>query len=666
MNRYGLFLVCWLTVLSTWAQVRVEVTEYPTLSPSGSGLFIAGDFNDWNPGDVRFMLRRQPDGRFTLTLPDSLQQFEYKFTQGSWQLTEGAADGRSIGNRVFRRSGSRYALIRDTIAGWEQRPAYRFVVTEVPANTPQDATLYIAGTFNKWNAGDPRYKLRRQQDGTYHVTVYSDAPVLTYKFTRGSWDAVEGRESGKARPNRIATRTETGNQDIDVTIQSWEDLTSTFQFYSLYDLLMLFGCFQGLLLLIAIPSIQNYNRRANRWLVVLIGMASLFILLKVVGGYRGAANNYAKLLLVPDFIWFLYAPLFYFYIRRLLFDPGSASAQRPTRRWAYHFIPVAVQLLAYLPYFLMESKVFQLKLVNQDPLLRGLFLVTGLLALVFNLTYWFICRRTIRAYKAHYQTSISYEQNLQYLSTVLTIQAVCLTLWMFLYGLVAASRFITFDVLALAERNVDTIWLAFSTITYFLGYVAVHQPEIFKLPQPRPVQTPVSGFFDEVVHPLPEPVALSEADRPLLTGQEVPPLADKAVPAEADGPSRAAAGRPAPLPALPQLRESVATYMVAHKPYVNPNLTIHELAGALKMPPHVLSKVINEGFGKNFFDFINAYRVEEFKRRMDDPRAKQYTLLSLAFDVGFNSKTAFNRAFKKLTNQTPKDYFHMASEEQPL
>lgn len=666
MNRFGLFLVCWLTVLSAWAQVRVEVAEYPTLSSSGPGLFIAGDFNDWNPGDPRFMLRRQPDGRFAITLPDSLRQFEYKYTQGSWQLTEGAADGRSIGNRVFRRQSSATVLIRDTIAGWEQRPAYRFVVTDVPANTPQDATLYIAGTFNKWNAGDARYKLRRQQDGTYRVTVYSDAPVLTYKFTRGSWDAVEGRESGKARPNRIVTRTETGNQDIDVTIQSWEDLTSTFQFYSLYDLLMLFGCFQGLLLLIAIPSIQNYNRIANRWLVVLIGMASLFILLKVVGGYRGAANEYPKLLLVPDFIWFLYAPLFYFYIRRLLFDPGSAGTTRPTRRWAYHFIPVAVQFLAYLPYFLMESKVFQLKLVNQDPLLRGLFLVTGFLALVFNLTYWFICRRTIRAYKIHYQTSISYEQNLRYLSTVLTIQAVCLTLWTFLYGLVVTSRFITFDVLALAERNVDTIWLAFSTITYFLGYVAVHQPEIFKLPQPRPVQTPVQGFFEDVVHPLPEPTALPAADQPVLTAGEEPAPPAKPTPAETDATVRPGPAKSAPMLDLPQLRETVAGYMTAQKPYTNPNLTIHELAGGLKMPPHVLSKVINEGFGKNFFDFINEYRVEEFKRRMDDPKAKQYTLLSLAFDVGFNSKTAFNRAFKKLTNQTPKDYFQMASEEQPL
>ncbi|MFD2574489.1 helix-turn-helix domain-containing protein [Spirosoma soli] len=649
MIRLGLFLACWLTAALTWAQIRVEVVKYPALSPTGSGLFMAGDFNNWNPGDPRFSLKRQPNGWYTITLPDTLRRFEYKFTQGNWTLTEGDAQGEGIANRLFDQStADSPSLIRVEIAGWEQKPAYKFVLTDVPANTPHDASLYITGTFNKWNPGDPRYKLQRQVDGTYRITVHSDAPVMEYKFTRGNWDSVEGRESGKSRPNRVITRLEAGNQDIDITIQSWEDLTSTFQFYSLYDLLMLFSCFQGLLLLIAIPSIQNYNRIANRWLVALLGIASLFVLLKVVSSYRDVAQVYTKLLLVPDFIWFLYAPLFYFYVRRLLFDTGL-----PARSWVYHFIPIVIQFFVYLPYFLMESKIFQLKIVNQDPTLRAVFLVTGFLALIFNATYWFICRRTIRAYKTHYRTSISYEQNLQYLNTVLLIQAVCLVLWTFLFGLMLASRFITFDVHVLAGQNVDMIWLAFSTITYFLGYVAVHQPEIFKLPQPQLANNPSGGFFEEVVPPLPESP---------VTAQLAP--VTSALSANSD--NRPTPVKSAPVVNLAQLQRSVEVYMDEHKPYTNPNLTIHELASGVKLPPHVLSKVINDGFGKNFFDFVNQYRVEELKRRMDDPKSKSYTLLSLAFEVGFNSKTAFNRAFKKLTNQTPKEYFNMVSDEHPL
>ena len=108
---------------------------------------------------------------------------------------------------------------------------------------------------------------------------------------------------------------------------------------------------------------------------------------------------------------------------------------------------------------------------------------------------------------------------------------------------------------------------------------------------------------------------------------------------------------------LPAAQATVAGYVRQHKPYLNPNLTIHELAAGLQLPPYVLSRVINEGFGQNFFDFINAYRVEEFKQLMAAPQARQYTLLALALEVGFNSKTAFNRAFKKQTEQTPREYF---------
>lgn len=649
MNRFGLLLSVLLISLPAWAQIRVEVVKYPALSSTGDGLFMACDKNGWNTRDPRFKLKRQPNGIYSLTLPDSLTQFNYKFTQGNWAMTEGNSEGQPIPNRQFDRATAGNTLhIQDTIAGWEHQIAYRFVLTEIPANTPHDASLYIAGSFNKWNPADPDYKLTRQADATYQITLYTYEPRLAYKFTRGTWASVEGNENGKIRPNRLITQAQARGKDIDVSIRSWEDLTSTFQFYSIYDLLMLFSCLQGLLLLVAIPNIQNNNRVANRWLVVLIGLASLFILLKVVGSYRDVANNYPKLLLLPDLIWFLYAPLFYFYIRGLLFDTDL-----PSRSWVYHFIPVSVQFLTYLPYFLMDSKVFQLKIVNNDPTLRAVLLIAGFLALLINVAYWVVCRRTISAYKTHYQTSVSYEQNLQYLSTVLVIQAVCLTLWAFLFGLVVLSRFVVFDVLALADRSVDIIWLAFSTITYFLGYVAMHQPEIFKLPQPRPVHDQPTGFFEEVVDPLPE-VTVAAESVPLIS---IVPASDTT--------------RPKPVKLIPsltldQLRKSVDTYMQKNKPFTNPNLTIHELAAGVKIPPHVLSRVINEGFNKNFFDFINQYRIEEFKRRMDDPRSKQHTLLSLAFDVGFNSKTAFNRAFKKLTNQTPKEYFHVVSDEQPF
>jgi len=82
------------------------------------------------------------------------------------------------------------------------------------------------------------------------------------------------------------------------------------------------------------------------------------------------------------------------------------------------------------------------------------------------------------------------------------------------------------------------------------------------------------------------------------------------------------------------------------------------------MPQHLLSKVINEVYEKNFFDFINEYRIDEFKQRFEDPRNRHYTMLAIAFEVGFNSKTAFNRSFKKMTHQTPREYFYESRVEE--
>ena len=69
-----------------------------------------------------------------------------------------------------------------------------------------------------------------------------------------------------------------------------------------------------------------------------------------------------------------------------------------------------------------------------------------------------------------------------------------------------------------------------------------------------------------------------------------------------------------------------------------------------------LSQLINEGVGENFYDFINKYRVEEVKRLMADPQKQNYSLLGLALDAGFKSKSTFNLVFKRFTGLTPTEY----------
>ncbi len=96
--------------------------------------------------------------------------------------------------------------------------------------------------------------------------------------------------------------------------------------------------------------------------------------------------------------------------------------------------------------------------------------------------------------------------------------------------------------------------------------------------------------------------------------------------------------------------------VVAKKAYANPELTLTDLARLLDTNNSFLSKVINTGFQKNFNDFINYYRVEEVMQKLTTKDAGHFTIMSIAYDAGFNSKATFNRAFKKFTGKNPKDF----------
>lgn len=104
------------------------------------------------------------------------------------------------------------------------------------------------------------------------------------------------------------------------------------------------------------------------------------------------------------------------------------------------------------------------------------------------------------------------------------------------------------------------------------------------------------------------------------------------------------------------LSEKLKIYMEDEKPYVNMDLTLKDLALALDTYPHYITQVLNTVFNQNFYNFINTYRVEEIQRRLHDPQFKNLTILAVAYDCGFNSKSSFNRIFKQKTGLTPSEY----------
>lgn len=102
--------------------------------------------------------------------------------------------------------------------------------------------------------------------------------------------------------------------------------------------------------------------------------------------------------------------------------------------------------------------------------------------------------------------------------------------------------------------------------------------------------------------------------------------------------------------------KKLLSYMETGKPFLDGNLTIHDLAAKTGISRHHITQVLNEKYKRNFFTFINEYRVKEVMQRFSDPKFNNYTILAIAMDAGFNSKTTFNTFFKHQTGLTPSEY----------
>lgn len=102
--------------------------------------------------------------------------------------------------------------------------------------------------------------------------------------------------------------------------------------------------------------------------------------------------------------------------------------------------------------------------------------------------------------------------------------------------------------------------------------------------------------------------------------------------------------------------------MQEKKPHHDPDLTLAGLSQLLGVQPEYLSRILNRKIGMHFFDFVNHYRIEDFKALCREKRFSKYTLLGMAYDCGFNSKATFNRVFKNATGLTPGDYAQSVKE----
>ena len=605
----ALLIFCSFTTLS--GQVTFVVDALPQSSKATDSLYLSGSFNNWNPSDENYRLIPNGDGAFVVnTKVFDHSWISYKVTRGSWEDVEVNNEGMPILTRKLSVKRFSDQTVHLQVQGWADRDGVAqtkntvtLIVDKVPENTPPNTILYATGNFNGWTPGDQRYQLVKSRDGTYKIDVPVFSNRLEYKFTRGNWYTVEGKAYGRPRPNRVAhLSAETLSIPLISSIAYWED--QSFGLFNPYMLALILTAIQGIILIFIINSYKNNNRWANRTLSVLIFLISFALIARVLITDRNIYTDYPKLSMMTDVVYFLYAPLFLIYIKRLL----NKSRSSDSKNWL-HFIPFGIQCIIYTSYFLesphsfIEKDLFQ----SYDSPIYFSYDILVVVALLFNIWYWFKIRFIINTYFKNIEQTYSTDQNIRYLNNIMVVMAVNLLMWSAILIISGFGLLKGYNLQDITNVLIDVIWVVFSCIVYLLGYFAIKQPEIFKI----------------------NPEEKAEVEKPHLNEVEIE-----------------------------HLKTELNRVMESEQAYLNPALNLPELAEKMDSNVHVLSRAINEGFQKNFRDFVNHYRVMDFIDRAQQDSYKNQTFLAIALDVGFNSKSSFNRSFKKATGKSPRDYFN--------
>lgn len=112
----------------------------------------------------------------------------------------------------------------------------------------------------------------------------------------------------------------------------------------------------------------------------------------------------------------------------------------------------------------------------------------------------------------------------------------------------------------------------------------------------------------------------------------------------------------------PEQVQRIEKLMLDEHAFLEPDISVESLARRASLPERTLSRILNQHFGKNFFEFINSFRVQEAKRLLGAPEYQHWTILEVLAEAGFTSKSSFNAIFKKQVGKTPSQYRRMAQE----
>ena len=367
-----------------------------------------------------------------------------------------------------------------------------------------------------------------------------------------------------------------------------------------FDQLILLGALQGFVLAGVVLKKKNADLTIARLLATLLILTSLIL----IGRFFFLTEYLRQYWIVytyVDVVIFLFGPIMYFLTSVLL---GKKLPGWGRLRW--HFLPAMIHLLIFNTIITLTlSKVITSVSTFQIMLIYFFLEFCAILSMVF---YLWKSIRIFKKYELEYYRSYSFPVLFAFLKPFLYFFSFITVIWGIAFVFKIANLFVEND-----GNLYYGFWTLAAISTYLLSYKILLNPEVLNKPALMVTASPT----------IVQDIALSHED-------EILQLKNK----------------------LEQLLQTTGIYQ-------NPKLSLEDLAQAMQINRHELSRIINQGFGKNFFDLINSYRISEFIENYT--KGDKRTFLEVAYQVGFNSKSAFNRAFRKETGTSPSAYFKYQS-----
>jgi len=384
-------------------------------------------------------------------------------------------------------------------------------------------------------------------------------------------------------------------------------LPLSFPNFNIYSTPLLVLVAQGLILIILLFS--RYFRKRNisdlfiTLILLLICYQQICYTVGFMGWYDTFRNTKINYWLIPMSLGM--APLIYFYVKSI-----TTSTFKFTKKDWWHFVPV-ITLIAYRIVIYIydamqpgfdDTQNGYLKINVDEAIVLPMLMFVGfaqmLLYLAFTFQLFYNYRSKIKQYFSN-----TYKLELNWLLSFLLVFS-----FLFLYG--ALQSIIGSIITDLSYTQQWWLNLFMALVTIYVG---------------------VKGYFTNTTK-------LNKLDFSFTPNPEsIPEVEDTKQVSETE-------------------IQHIKNLMVSKKLYLNPDLNLSDLAKEAKMTRAQLSQVINSGYNKNFNDFVNNFRVNAFKEKLEEGKHQQLSLLGIAYDCGFNSKATFNRVFKKFTNSSPTEF----------